>query len=59
MPKEKKDEPQIDESLLTPEQLEEYHKKPKFWIWGVIFLGFLVVIVALVIVILNLPAPSN
>ena len=54
--KEKGKEPEVDESLLTPAQLEEYHKKPKTLFWGLLFLGFLVVIIALVVVIKCLPA---
>ena len=53
-----REEPEIDESLLTPKQLEEYHRKPKTLFWGLLFLGFLIIIVALVIVILSLPPAS-
>ncbi len=51
----KKDEPEIDVSLLTEEQRKEYEKKPNYLPWFIVFGVFLLVIVALVIVIMNLP----
>ena len=52
----REDEDQIDESLLTEAQKEEYHKKPNYLPWIIILSAFLVIIIALVIVILNLPS---
>ncbi|MCR5078768.1 MAG: hypothetical protein K6B65_02450 [Bacilli bacterium] len=51
----RKDEPEIDVSLLTEEQRKEYEKKPNYLPWFIAFGVFLAIIVALVIVILNLP----
>lgn len=48
-------EPKIDESLLAEEQRKEYHKKPNYLPWIITFGVFLVIIIALVVVILNLP----
>ena len=53
----KEQDPKIDESLLTPAQLEELHRKKPLLPWIIVFSAFLVIIVILVIVILSLPAP--
>ena len=46
---------QIDESLLTDAQKEEYGKKMPIVPFAIVFGIFVIAIVALVIVILNLP----
>lgn len=56
MDKDKKNEPKIDVDALTEEQKKEYYRKPKILPWVIVFSVFLVIIVALVIVINNLPA---
>lgn len=49
--KEKDPEPQIDESLLTPEQYEEMHRKRNYKPWIVFFASLAALMIVCVVVI--------
>ncbi len=54
MKKEKEPMPEIDESLLTPEQYEEEHRSHWSWPWFWFFVVMGLVIIGLVVTILLL-----